>query len=178
MFDVVQSNGTSLSVGASQTGQFNLTQNAKGSGSTKAGASSVTMSWTSSNSQWVDLGVSIRMAGVTPGQLISGSYVGNGIDRTAISGQLGFEPDAVFIKGETTQEGVVRTATMSGDLTKQLAGNKALAANMVESLDGLSTGSQGGFTVGGHATVNSNVTYDYVALTAKAGEVFMVITRA
>src|SRR5439155_145441 len=97
----------------------------------------------------------------------SGTYVGNGVDNTQIV-QLGFQPDLVIVKGDSTQYPVVRTSTMAGDASKPMGGAAALAMNLIQSLD--STGG-GAFTVGFDARVNSNAqTYYYAAWKAVAGE--------
>lgn len=90
-------------------------------------------------------------------QLKLGTYTGDGSDNRALTG-VGFQPDALFVKGGSN-EMVLRTSTMSGDKTKQLATAAALAADMVQSL------ASDGFTVGTNARVNANGTvYYYLAL--------------
>lgn len=86
-------------------------------------------------------------------RLQTGSYTGDGADNRAIT-QVGFAPDVVIIKGRTTQNAQIRTATMSGDATKEMNGDTALQTNRIKSLY------SGGFTLGTHASVNgSGVTY-------------------
>lgn len=77
----------------------------------------------------------------------SGSYTGNGSDGREITG-IGFKPDVVLVKGDNTQIAVMRTSTMSGDLSKPMSGDEAAIANAIESL------TSNGFTVGTHARVN------------------------
>ena len=90
-------------------------------------------------------------------QLATGSYTGDGADNRAITG-LGFQPDAVIIKGNTAQTAVIRTSTMTGDNTKPMVGATALTADLIQSLDA------GGFTIGTDARVNSGgVTYYWAA---------------
>ncbi len=90
-------------------------------------------------------------------QLASGSYVGNGATGRAITG-VGFQPDAVIIKGNDAHLTVMRTATMTGDAAKELAVATRLQSSRVRSLDA------DGFTVGTHAEVNgSGVTYVWTA---------------
>lgn len=94
----------------------------------------------------------------------SGSYTGNGTDNTAITG-IGFQPDVVYVKGNTTQAAVVRTSTMSAGYSKNLKSGGSYATNRIKSLD------SGGFTIGTDATVNSSgVTYYWVAFKAAVGE--------
>src|SRR5439155_616858 len=52
-------------------------------------------------------------------QLAFGSYTGDGQPGRAIAA-VGFAPDAVIIKGNTAQGGVMRTATMTGDANQEL----------------------------------------------------------
>ena len=96
--------------------------------------------------------------------IISGSYTGNDTDNRAITG-VGFQPDAVIVKADTNQIGVIRTSTMSGDLSKPMTGATALAANLIQSLD------SDGFTIGTDAKVNSNtVSYRWIAFKAASGQ--------
>ncbi len=96
-------------------------------------------------------------------QVLSGSYTGNGTDRRSITAMY-FQPDVIIIKGNTTQDAVIRTSSMTGDTTKDMAA-VATTSNLIESLD------TKGFTVGTDARVNSNdVTYYWVAFKAAAGE--------
>jgi hypothetical protein len=90
-------------------------------------------------------------------QFASGSYVGNGADGRSITG-VGFQPDAVIIKGDTAQFAVMRTATMPADSSKELAEPAVLQANRIESLDA------DGFTVGSDARVNAaGINYFWMA---------------
>jgi hypothetical protein len=99
-----------------------------------------------------------------PPRVLSGTYTGTGADNRTISG-LGFAPDVVLVKGDTTQIGAFRTSTMIGDAAKPSIGATALVANQIQSLTG------DGFTVGDGATVNaSGVAYHWVAWSAGAGE--------
>ncbi len=52
-------------------------------------------------------------------QFVTGSYVGNGTAGRSITG-VGFQPDAVIIKGNAAQHAVMRTSTMTGDAAKQM----------------------------------------------------------
>lgn len=97
-------------------------------------------------------------------QVLSGSYTGNGIDNTAITG-LGFQPDVVIIKGDINRDAYCRTSTMAGDSTKTLGSALALQANLIQSLN------IDGFTIGNHTGVGSStVDYHWVAFKAAAGE--------
>jgi hypothetical protein len=91
-------------------------------------------------------------------QLALGSYTGDGTDNRQITG-IGFQPDLVIMRArDSGQYAVWRSSTMSGDKTAYFAQAAALFANAIQSLD------SDGFTVGTHATVNSNgVTYDWQA---------------
>ena len=66
-------------------------------------------------------------------QVLSGSYVGNGVAARQI--QVGFVPDFVMVKGDTVQIGAFRSSTMVGDASKPATGATALQANMIQSID-------------------------------------------
>lgn len=85
-------------------------------------------------------------------QIASGSYAGSGVAQS-ITG-VGFEPDAVFIKGGANIAQLC-TSTMGADKTKPLTGGTALQAGRVTSLD------SDGFSVGTDAQVNANGTTYY-----------------
>jgi len=92
-----------------------------------------------------------------------GTYTGNGTTK-AITG-LGFQPAAVLIKGDTAQYAVIKTTNIAGTNSK-LLDNSALVATAITSLDA------DGFSVGAHATVNTNaVVYYWQAWKATAGAV-------
>ncbi len=96
-------------------------------------------------------------------QFLTGQYTGDGAATQSII-DLGFSPDVVLVKGNTTQAAVMRTSSMSGDNTKDLGGTLALAANLIKTLD------TNGFTVGSDARVNGNaVVYYWMAFKAVAG---------
>jgi hypothetical protein len=109
---------------------------------------------------WVAFG-----PGSEPMKVLSGSYIGDGIDNRAIA--VGFQPDVVFVKrDENTRFGVVRTSTMVGDMTKSLdfTGSVVFAGG-VKSLDA------SGFTLGTDPNVNAlGAPYYWVALDAAPGE--------
>lgn len=94
-------------------------------------------------------------------QVLSGSYTGDGTDSRQVTpggDELGFQPDVVILKGNTTQTAVIRTSTMTGDSAKPLVGATGLMANRIESFDA------SGFTVGSDASTNGNtVNYYWVA---------------
>ena len=104
-------------------------------------------------------------AASSPLRIASGSYVGNGTDNRRID-TPGFQPDVVVVKAATAQIAVMRTSTMTGDSAKPLAGATALLTNAIQTLE------SDGFTVGTHATVNTNnVTYQWTAYRAASGTV-------
>ena len=57
--------------------------------------------------------------------LITGDYKATRSTTARISG-LGFQPDVVIIKGDVTQVAVIRTSTMTGDVSKPLTGATVL----------------------------------------------------
>ena len=66
-------------------------------------------------------------------EVLTGIYVGNGADNRQITG-LGFHPDVVIIKSILTQQAVVRTSTMTGDVSKNMATGE-IVSNAIQSLD-------------------------------------------
>jgi len=83
----------------------------------------------------------------------TGAYTGDGTGSHALN--VGFAPDVVIVKGDGKVRAVLRTATMAGDASKELADNNALVSNRIVSLDA------GGFTVGSDSSVNANGTAYY-----------------
>ena len=97
------------------------------------------------------------------GFFASGYYTGNAVDNRAITG-VGFRPDVVIVKGNTAQTAAIRSSTMSGDVSKPMAGATAQLADVIQSLDA------DGFTVGLNARVNSaGVGYEWMAFRAQQG---------
>ena len=96
-------------------------------------------------------------------EVLTGIYMGNGVDNRQITG-LGFHPDVVIIKSILTQQAVVRTSTMTGDVSKNMATGENVS-NAIQSLD------PSGFTVGTVPQVNSVPgLYQWVAWKTGAGE--------
>lgn len=94
----------------------------------------------------------------------TGSYVGNGQSGRSIT-DLGFRPDFIIIKGDTNRQGVVRSSTMVGDVSKPLGSATALLTNRILSLD------PNGFTLGSDNDVNRDATtYYWAAFRAAPGE--------
>ena len=111
-----------------------------------------------------DIGADEMLAG-GPMQVISGFYTGDGFDNKFIL--VGFQPDVVVVKEDTTGEwSVMRTATMVGDASKELASAPVpLFAGGIKSLD------PSGFTLGTDSKVNaSGATHYWIAFKAGAGE--------
>ena len=91
------------------------------------------------------------------GAVVQTTYAGNGIDNTSITG-VGFQPQFVWVHRDSTNPGVWRSSSMSGDLT-QLWTASAGAANKIQALEA------NGFQVGTHDHVNNSAgTYEYLAL--------------
>ncbi len=97
--------------------------------------------------------------------VVVGSYTGNGVSGTAITG-LGFSPSAIIIKRDGANAAVFKTSSMSTN-SKDLNTLVALESNLVISLDG------DGFTLGSDARVNANGggIYHWVAFKSYAGEI-------
>jgi hypothetical protein len=97
-------------------------------------------------------------------QMATGTYTGDGLDDRSIAG-VGFQPDVVIIKGNVAEQVVIRTSTMSGDVSKTLNAGTAFTPDWIQSLDA------DGFTVGTDARVNqSGIDYYWVAFSAGSGE--------
>jgi len=97
-------------------------------------------------------------------QVQTGSYVGDGTDDRVIFG-VGFAPDVVIIKGDQGLDGVIRTATMVGDIAKPINPSAAAAPNNIQSLDA------DGFTIGTDARVNqTGVAFQWMAFKAAPGQ--------
>lgn len=87
----------------------------------------------------------------------SGQYTGNGSDNRDITAP-GFQPNFVWIKGTSTQNGVLRSSDMSGDNSKFYR-SSGFQANRIQSI--LSNG----FQIGTEAEVNtSSATYTWNAI--------------
>lgn len=81
------------------------------------------------------------------------TYTGNGSDSRSITG-CGFQPDVVIIKKETfnaTRGAIIRTASMTGDNSKDLAATSTFAANLIQALE------TDGFQIGTDEGVNTNL---------------------
>lgn len=77
----------------------------------------------------------------------SGTYTGNATDNRAITG-VGFQPDIIIVRIDDSKYAVIRTSTMNGDLSKDMAGATSPEANLIQSLD------SDWFTVGTDDRVN------------------------
>ncbi len=87
--------------------------------------------------------------------LISGSYLGNGIDDRTIAG-LGFRAEVIIVMSSNGT--IIRTSTMAGDVSKVGGSATAVISNAIQSL------TSDGFTVGTNSGVNTNgVTYHWIA---------------
>jgi YD repeat-containing protein len=113
---------------------------------------------------FVALGLAITLSQPAEAvQFTYGTYVGNGVDGRSITG-VGFQPDAVIIKSSSGNYAVMRTTTMAGDATKQLAAGNGLQTNRIQSLNA------DGFTVGNNGEVNSSGTTYYWMAYKDTGE--------
>ena len=93
-------------------------------------------------------------------RLVTGSYVGDGVDDRQIAG-LGFQPALVLVRSNGADPVIMRTSTMVGDASKVLSEVTALQPDLVQSLDA------DGFTVGTDARVNgAGVTYYWTVMKA------------
>ncbi|MFZ2778643.1 MAG: fibronectin type III domain-containing protein, partial [Candidatus Moraniibacteriota bacterium] len=86
-----------------------------------------------------------------------GSYIADGLDNKSVTG-VGFQPDLVWVKGNTSQNGVYRSSSLPANESQYFANN---LANITTGIKSMTTD---GFTVGTHATVNTASTvYRYAA---------------
>lgn len=87
------------------------------------------------------------------------SYVGNGIDNSDMVTGLTFQPTVILVKGNNTQEAVMRTAANTGDDSSILSNSTANGANRIQAIN------SDGFQVGTNAGVNTAaVTYHVMVL--------------
>lgn len=96
-------------------------------------------------------------------QIKVGTYTGNGVDSTNISG-IGFRPQLVIIKGGANAT-VIRTKEMRGDKTAYLGTNVGNLSDAIQEL------LADGFQVGTNAVVNAAATvYYYIAIRGVSGQ--------
>lgn len=89
-------------------------------------------------------------------RMATGTYTGNGTNQTIEN--VGFKPDLVLIKGNSTALQVFRTSLMGGNTSAYLG---ATTANFADAIISLNDGS---FDIGGSAAVNTNaVVYQWQA---------------
>lgn len=94
-----------------------------------------------------------------------GKYFGNATDNRNVtdSGLIPFTPEMIWIKGDTAQNGPVRTQQVSGDISWHFAGT-ADGANEIQNLQA------NGFQIGTSARVNSaDVEYFFAAFRQLSG---------
>jgi hypothetical protein len=108
-------------------------------------------------------GTFITLGSEEPSFVMTGYYLGNGVDNRAITG-VGFQPDIVIIKSSSAVNPVCSTSSMGGD-AKELGNTTNFVSGLIKSLDA------DGFTVGTDNRVNASSTnYYWVAFKAGAGE--------
>ncbi|HEX6651852.1 MAG TPA: hypothetical protein VF072_03850 [Thermoleophilaceae bacterium] len=95
-------------------------------------------------------GNSFQAAATFPGaiKMASGTYTGNATDNRAIT--VGFQPDFVIVKDTAATEGVARSSSMAGDVSKPMSSLTAFTADNIQSLTAT------GFTIGLDNRVNRN----------------------
>jgi hypothetical protein len=106
-------------------------------------------------------GSSFQAASIFPGaiKMATGTYTGDGGDNRAIA--VGFQPDFVIVKETGNGEGVARSSSMTGDVSKRMGSATALQADLIQSLTAT------GFVIGGDNDVNrNNRDYHWVAFKA------------
>jgi hypothetical protein len=108
-------------------------------------------------------GSSFQSAAIFPGaiKMASGTYTGDATDNRAIA--VGFQPDFVMVKDTGNTEGVARSSSMAGDVSKPMGSLAAFGADYIQSLTAT------GFTIGTDNRVNrNNRTYHWVAFKANS----------
>lgn len=107
---------------------------------------------------------------ITPGfNLVTGAYMGNGVDNRQIG--CGFQPSLVIVKGDTAQYGIFRTADMPTDEAAYFFNGAANFANAIQSFN------SEGFIIGTSALANSaNVAYHFIAVAAGDANDFTTFT--
>ncbi len=101
---------------------------------------------------------------VARADVMSGTYTGNGAGTRQITG-IGFQPEAVIVKGDIDESAVIRVATMPDGMVKQLAQDQPLLTNRIRAFIA------DGFEIGSDADVNApGVTYAWVAFSANPGD--------
>jgi hypothetical protein len=108
-------------------------------------------------------GTSFQAASIFPGaiKMASGTYTGDATDNRAIA--VGFQPDFVMVKDTGNTEGVARSSSMAGDVSKPMGSLTAFGADHIQSLTAT------GFTIGTDNRVNrNNRTYHWVAFKANS----------
>ena len=108
-------------------------------------------------------GNSFQAAAIFPGaiKMASGSYTGDGTDDRPIA--VGFQPDFVMVKDTGNREGVARSSSMVGDLSKPLGTLTALTADNIQSF------TANGFVIGTFNRVNQATRiYHWVAFKANS----------
>ena len=123
-----------------------------------------------SNGFSVGSGASVNASGDTyhyvaiknkSGEIATGSYTGNGVDNTNITG-LSFQPDFVWVLIPGVAS-IWRTSTMTGDNSMPFT-STGLVADCIQALN------SNGFQIGTDARVNTNTsTYYYIACKNVAG---------
>ena len=63
----------------------------------------------------LSVGLWLSLAAPSEADIRTGHYEGNGTSLSVTG--VGFQPDVVIIKGDTTERAVARTSTMTGDNT-------------------------------------------------------------
>lgn len=76
-----------------------------------------------------------------------GKYEGNGSDNRMIT-DIGFKPDIVIIKADQSNIPIVRTTSMTGDISKPLTTWTGLTENLIQAF------TDNGFTIGNDQRVN------------------------
>jgi uncharacterized repeat protein (TIGR01451 family) len=99
-----------------------------------------------------------------PGEMVVGSYVGEGTDDRDITG-IGFQPEYLIVMAESGQKAMQRYAAHSGDASRDFEKSDPQSDRIQAFLPD-------GFQVGSHNSVNDGkVVYHYVAWNATPGYV-------
>lgn len=154
VFDTVARKGAAVTVDPSQTEQWKLCtdggcSNVGGGASTKAGAASVTMSWTAANDRWAIGAVPIKPAAVTPppsaGVCATGEFFSDGFESGGLGawdGSTTGSGDSVGASTDTASSGtyslkadVDNVPTAQARVFKNFAGQTTISALIYIFLD-------------------------------------------
>jgi uncharacterized repeat protein (TIGR01451 family) len=98
------------------------------------------------------------------GQVVSGTYIGDGTDDREIAG-IGFAPDFIIIKGDSDRRSVTRTSLMAIGESTLLSDNNGMLTNRIQDF------TVDGFVIGSDNEVNqTGVEFNWIAFRQVPGQ--------